>query len=85
MISVWTRQHTKHEAMDLIGAAGIPAGAVLDTMELSNDKTFEERGIMPVIDHPAVGKFKNIAWPVRFGGTPPPVKASPLLGEHTDG
>jgi len=53
-------------------------------MELSNDKTFEERGIMPVIDHPAVGKFKNIAWPVRFGGTPPPVKASPLLGEHTD-
>ena len=34
MIAAWTRQHTKHEAMEIIGAAGIPAGAVLDTMEL---------------------------------------------------
>ncbi len=84
MISVWTRQHTKHEAMELVGAAGIPAGAVLDTMELSNDPTFETRGIMPVIDHPVVGKFKNVAWPVRFSGSPPPVEPSPLLGEHTD-
>jgi formyl-CoA transferase len=84
MISAWTRRHTKHEAMEIVGAAGIPAGAVLDTMELSNDRTFEERGIMPVIQHPKVGSFKNIAWPVRFGGAPPPVKPSPLLGEHTD-
>ena len=34
MIAEWTRQHSKHEAMGIIGAAGIPAGAVLDTMEL---------------------------------------------------
>ena len=52
MIAAWTRQHTKHEAMEIIGAAGIPAGAVLDTMELSNDPTFEQRGIMQTIDHP---------------------------------
>ncbi|MGE0419801.1 MAG: CaiB/BaiF CoA transferase family protein [Acetobacteraceae bacterium] len=84
MIANWTRQHSKHEAMEIVGAAGIPAGAVLDTMELSNDQTFEQRGIMPVIDHPKAGKFKNIAWPVRFGGAPPAVKPSPLLGEHTD-
>ena len=31
MIAAWTRRHTKHEAMEIIGAAGIPAGAVLDT------------------------------------------------------
>ena len=37
MIAAWTRQHTKHEAMEIIGAAGIPAGAVLDTLELTND------------------------------------------------
>ena len=84
MIAQWTRQHTKHEAMEIVGAAGIPAGAVLDTMELSTDPTFEQRGIMPVIQHPVVGQFKNVAWPVRFGGSPPPVKPSPLLGENTD-
>ncbi len=84
MISVWTRKHTKHEAMEIIGAAGIPAGAVLDTMELSNDQTFEDRGIMPVIDHPTVGKFKMVAWPVRHSGSPPPVTPAPLLGANND-
>src|SRR3984885_10337813 len=84
MISEWTKQHTKHEAMEIVGAAGIPAGAVLDTMELSQDPTFEERGIMPVIDHPVNGKFKMVAWPVRFGGSPPPVKPAPLLGQNNE-
>ena len=58
MIADWTQQHTKHEAMEIIGAAGVPAGAVLDTMELYNDQTFEQRGIMQTIEHPTVGTFK---------------------------
>ncbi len=84
MISVWTRRHTKHEAMEIIGAAGIPAGAVLDTMELSQDQTFEDRGIMPMIDHPTAGPFKMVAWPVRFSGQPPAVQPSPLLGANNE-
>jgi formyl-CoA transferase len=84
MISDWTRKHTKHEAMEIIGAAGIPAGAVLDTMELSTDPTFEQRGIMPTVQHPANGPFKMVAWPVRFSGSPPPVEPAPLLGANTD-
>ncbi len=84
MVATWTRRHTKHEAMEIIGAAGIPAGAVLDTMELQNDPTFEQRGIMQTIDHPVVGPFKMIAWPVRFSGSPPPVKPAPLLGANND-
>ena len=40
IITAWTRQRTKHEAMKLVGEAGIPAGAVLDTMELQNDREF---------------------------------------------
>ena len=84
MITAWTKQHTKHEAMEIIGAAGIPAGAVLDTMELSNDPTFEKRGIMPTIEHPTVGPFKMVAWPVRFSGNPPPVTPAPLLGQNNE-
>lgn len=83
IISEWTMTHDKHEAGRLVGAAGIPAGAVLDTMELMNDATFEERGIMQVMDHPKVGAFKMPSWPVRFDGKPPKVKPSPLLGEST--
>jgi crotonobetainyl-CoA:carnitine CoA-transferase CaiB-like acyl-CoA transferase len=84
MITEWTMKHTKHEAMEIIGAAGVPAGAVLDTMELSNDPTFEQRGIFQSIEHPTVGTFRMPGWPVRFGGSPPPVTPAPLLGENND-
>jgi uncharacterized membrane protein YeaQ/YmgE (transglycosylase-associated protein family) len=33
MIAAWTRQHEKREAMRLLGSAGVPAGAIFDTME----------------------------------------------------
>jgi len=84
MVAAWTRRHTKHEAMEIIGAAGVPAGAVLDTMELTNDPTFEQRGIMQTIDHPTLGPFKMVGWPVRFSGRPPPVKPAPLLGANNN-
>jgi len=82
LIATWTRQHTKEEAMRIIGAAGVPAGAVFDTLELMNDPSLAERGIMQTIEHPTTGKVKMPAWPVRFDGTPPRVKPSPLLGQH---
>ena len=84
IIAAWTRQHTKEEAMQLIGAAGVPAGAVFDTLELLNDPSLAERGIMQTIDHPTTGKVKMPAWPVRFDGAPPTVKPSPQLGQHVD-
>ncbi|MBV9248898.1 MAG: CoA transferase [Acetobacteraceae bacterium] len=83
IISTWTRQHTKHEAMQRIGEVGVPAGAVLDTMELQNDPTFEQRGIMQTIHHPVHGDFKMPSWPVRVDGKPPRAVTSPILGEHT--
>ena len=83
LVSDWTRQHDKHEAMRLLGGAGIPAGAVLDTKELIEDASMHERGILQVMDHPVVKDYRMPAWPVRHDGAPPAVKASPLLGEHS--
>ena len=82
IIATWTRQHTKEEAMRIIGAAGVPAGAVFDTLELLNDPSLAERGIMQTVEHPTTGTYKMPAWPVRFDGSPPRVKPSPLLGQH---
>jgi crotonobetainyl-CoA:carnitine CoA-transferase CaiB-like acyl-CoA transferase len=84
MIADWTKRHTKQECMEIIGAAGVPAGAVLDTMELYNDQTFEQRGIFQTIEHPRNGTFRMPAWPVRFDGKPPPVTPSPTLGQHNE-
>ena len=83
IIREWTMRHTKYEAMNLVGGAGIPAGAVLDTMELQNEETFVTRGIMQYMEHPSYKPFKMPAWPVRVNGKPPAVKASPILGQHT--
>src|SRR6201998_2158072 len=83
MIREWTGTRTKHEAMAQVGGAGIPAGAVLDTMELQNDPTFEQRGIMQTMKHPQHAPFKMPAGPVRVDGKPPRVAASPMLGQHT--
>ena len=68
--------------MRIIGAAGVPAGAVLDTMELMNEPSFTERGILQTMDHPT-GPFKMPSWPVRFDGRPPKLDPAPLLGQHS--
>src|SRR6195256_5786277 len=83
IITEWTREHTKVEAMQIIGAAGVPAGAVHDTLELWNDESFEKRGIMQVMQHPD-GDWKCETWPVRFDGKPPELKPAPKLGQHTE-
>jgi formyl-CoA transferase len=83
MISAWTSKFDKHQAMRVLGEAGVPAGAVLDTGELQNDASFERRGIMQVIEHQTCGSFKMPTWPVRHDGRPPKLFPAPLLGEHT--
>jgi crotonobetainyl-CoA:carnitine CoA-transferase CaiB-like acyl-CoA transferase len=49
-----------------------------------DDVTFEQRGIMQTMVHPVHRPFKMPGWPVRVDGKPTRVKASPVLGEHTD-
>jgi len=83
IIAAWTSGKTKREAMTLIGAAGVPAGAVLDTMELQNDPDFERRGIMQTMQHPTHGPYKMPGWPVRVDGAPPKLEPSPGLGQHS--
>ena len=84
VIGAWTAARTKQEAMRLVGEAGIPAGAVLDTAELQDDISFEQRGIMQTMTHPVHRPFKMPGWPVRVDGKPATLKPSPVLGEHTD-
>src|SRR5271155_1647018 len=82
IVSDWTRRHDKHEAMRLIGGAGVPAGAVLDTGDLLAEPSFAERGIIQTMQHPN-GELRMPTFPVRFDGALAPVQPSPLLGEHT--
>lgn len=82
VVASWTSRHSKHEAMKLLAEAGVPAGAVLDTMELFNDPTMHERGIFVSVEHPTRGQYTMPGWPVQMSDSPVDVEAAPLLGAH---
>jgi formyl-CoA transferase len=83
LVTEWTSRYDKHEAMRILGSAGIPAGAVLDTKELAEEKTFYDRGVLQVMDHPDRKNYAVPTWPVRHDGAPPSIERAPLLGEHS--
>jgi formyl-CoA transferase len=83
-IEKWTMNYTKHEAMQKLGAAGVPCGAVMDTKELSDDPTMREREIFAEIDHPVRGKLWIPGWPVKMSDSYVKVTASPVLGANND-
>ena len=84
VVSAWTRQHDKREVMRMLGEAGIPAGAVLDTAEIAADLDMQRRGVIVTVQHKKRGDFTMPGWPVQMSDSHVPVVASPLLGEHTD-
>ena len=48
--------------MRILGAAGIPAGAVLDTGDLLAEPTFQSRGIIQTQQHPS-GELRDADLP----------------------
>jgi formyl-CoA transferase len=82
MISAWTRQHTKLEAMQLLGQADVPAGAVFTTTELSADPYLQKRGAIVTLDHPTRGPMVMPGFPIKLSASTVPVLPAPLLGQH---
>jgi len=77
----WIAQRTKCEVMQILGDAGIPAGAVFDTNELINDPFLRERGMFGTIDHPVRGEVTMPGWPVKMSASHVPLASAPLLGQ----
>lgn len=50
-------ERTEEEAMVILGSAGIPAGAVLSTSDLSRDPYLRTRGTMVEIEQPTHGRL----------------------------
>ena len=84
IIESWTTQRNKREVMETLGRAGVPTGAVFDTLELQSDPFLRERGTFATIQHPVRGDFTMPGWPVKMSDSAVPVTSAPLLGQDND-
>jgi formyl-CoA transferase len=84
IIEHWTLTKTKFEVMAALNEADIPCGPILSMRDIFEDKELHERGMLVEVDHPTRGRYVQVGMPIQLSDSPPDVKRSPLLGEHTD-
>ena len=81
-ISAWTRQRGKFEVMRVLGEAGVPCGAVLDSGDVLANEHLKARGMITSVEHPTRGTFTMPGCAVQLSESPVEVRPAPLLGQH---
>jgi formyl-CoA transferase len=82
LVEAWTSERTKHEAMKILAAAGVPCGACLDTGEVLSDPHLHARDMIVEVEHPERGRYLTVGNPVKLSASPTKITPAPLLGEH---
>ena len=81
-ISEWTAKYDKFTVMDMLCKADVPAGAVLDCNDITNDEYLLKRGTMLEVEHKDRGKVRVPGFAPRMSENHVEYKVSPGLGEH---
>ncbi|MCC6947900.1 MAG: CoA transferase [Bradyrhizobiaceae bacterium] len=78
------RKRGKDEWLAALEQAKIPAGPVLDVMQMHADPQTIAREMVVETEHAKLGPVKTIGSPVKFSKTPGGLRrGAPLFGEHT--
>ncbi len=78
------RKRTSAEWLERMEQAKIPAGPVLNILEMQGNEQTLAREMVVETRHTKLGAVKTIGMPVKFSATPAGVRrAAPLYGEHT--
>ncbi|WP_208026028.1 CaiB/BaiF CoA transferase family protein [Amycolatopsis acidicola] len=85
-LATWTREREAHEAMHLLQAAGVAAGAVQNSQDLDErDPQLAHRGTFFELGHPVIGEARFEGSPVLFSRTEQDNwRSAPLLGEDNE-
>jgi crotonobetainyl-CoA:carnitine CoA-transferase CaiB-like acyl-CoA transferase len=76
---------TRDEWFDLLTQTDICVGKVLAFDELESDPQIRQRKMIVEIDHPRLGKVKQVGIPIKLSETPGEIRSlTPALGEHTE-
>ncbi len=85
IVEAWTKKHTKHEVMKLMGDAGVPCGACQDTAEVLADPHLRARGMVVDLEEPTSGRtYQTVGSPIKLSDSPVELTRPPKLGEHTE-
>jgi crotonobetainyl-CoA:carnitine CoA-transferase CaiB-like acyl-CoA transferase len=85
VIAAWTAERTHLEAQATLQAAGVPAGAVLNAVELLADPHVRSRHGFEQVEVPNVGPTPYPRMAFMLSRTPTPIsKAAPGFGEDND-
>jgi len=82
-VANWTRERTKQEVMDVLGAAGVPCGACQDTGEVLEDPHLKARDMILDMEYPNYGAYKTVGCPIKMSDSPADITRPPMLGEHS--
>jgi crotonobetainyl-CoA:carnitine CoA-transferase CaiB-like acyl-CoA transferase len=78
------RKRTSAEWLATLERVKIPAGPVLDVLQMQADPQTIAREMVVETTHSKLGPVKTLGTPVKFSGTPGGVRrGAPVLGEHT--
>jgi crotonobetainyl-CoA:carnitine CoA-transferase CaiB-like acyl-CoA transferase len=83
-LNVEFRKRSTAEWLDLLERAGIPAGSVLDVIQMHANEQTRARAMVVETEHSTLGKVETIGLPVKFSATPGGiVRGAPVYGQHT--
>jgi crotonobetainyl-CoA:carnitine CoA-transferase CaiB-like acyl-CoA transferase len=83
LIEQWTMEHGKHQIMEMCQANGVPVTAVFDVAEAAQQQHLRERGYLVDIEHPELGRLRDLGAPFKLPASPGgPTRPAPLLGQH---
>lgn len=75
----------RDEWFDFLAKRDVPVAKVYTLDEVFSDPQVKHREMVIEIDHPTLGKVRQVGIAIKMSETPGKVRSlSPLLGEHTD-
>lgn len=84
IVEKWASQYTADEAVEIILAAGVPAGPIFDMNDISKDEHIVgEREMLVKMEQPGIGEITVTNNPVKLSDTKAAIRRpAPLLGQH---
>jgi crotonobetainyl-CoA:carnitine CoA-transferase CaiB-like acyl-CoA transferase len=78
-------ERTSAEWLAALDDADVPAGPINDVAEAFSSPWAAEHGVAVELEHPRLGRIRQVAPPFEFSSTPASIRTPPpLLGEQSD-